>query len=109
MRSIVCKMLSIIIPTKNEEHYLPKLLDSIKKQEYKDYEIIVADGGSNDRTKEIARKYGCKLVKGGLPSVGRNNGAKVAKGYLLLFLDADFILPEGFLKNLVQEIKKKRL
>lgn len=102
-------MLSIIIPTKNEEHYLPKLLNSIKKQTYKDYEIIISDAGSDDRTREIARKFGCKIIKGGLPSVGRNNGAKHARGDLLLFLDADVILPKGFLKNLVKKIEERNL
>ena len=46
-------MISIVIPTLNEEKYLPKLLVSIKKQHYKDYEIIVADAGSKDNTRKI--------------------------------------------------------
>ncbi len=54
--------LSIIIPTYNEEEYLPKLLYSIKEQNFKDYEIIVADAGSIDKTKEIAESYGCKVI-----------------------------------------------
>ena len=45
---------SIIIPTYNEEEYLPVLLDSIKEQDFNDYEIIVADANSSDRTREIA-------------------------------------------------------
>lgn len=76
---------SIVIPTYNEEEYLPKLLESIKMQSYDDYEIIVADANSNDRTREIAEEYGCIVVEGGLPAVGRNNGAKVAKGEIILF------------------------
>ncbi len=73
--------LSIVVPAYNEEKYLPKLLSCIKKQTYKDCEIIVADANSRDRTKETAKKYGCKIVKsGGLPAIGRNNGAKAAKG-----------------------------
>ena len=73
-------ILSIIIPTYNEEEYLPVLLESIKKQNFNDYEVIVADANSTDRTREIAKEYGCLIVDGGLPAVGRNNGAKVAKG-----------------------------
>ena len=76
-------MLSIIIPTLNEEKYLPKLLDSIVKQSYKDYEIIIADNNSKDKTRSIARSYGCRLTKGGMPAVARNNGAKIARGKLL--------------------------
>ena len=51
-------MLSIIIPTYNEEEYLPKLLNCIKNQTHKDYEIIVADANSKDKTRQIAKKYG---------------------------------------------------
>lgn len=102
-------MLSIIIPTLNEEKYLPKLLESIKKQSFKDYEIIVADYNSKDKTKQVARKYNCKLVKGGLPPKARNNGAKIAKGSLLLFMDADCVIRKDFFENALREIKNKRL
>ena len=103
-------MLSIIIPTLNEEKYLPLLLEAIKKQNFADYEIIVADGGSEDKTIEIARNYGCEIIKGGLPAKGRNEGAKIAKGDIFLFMDADNIfLPENFLKNLLEEFEKRKL
>ncbi len=103
-------MLSIIIPTYNEEKYLPKLLKSIKKQDIKDYEIIIADNNSKDKTRQIAKKFNCKIVKGGSrPGIGRNNGAKAAKGNLLLFLDADCYLENGFINGLLKEFKKKNL
>src|SRR3989344_4068217 len=102
-------MLSIIIPTLNEGKYLPKLLECIKNQTYSDYEIVVADAGSKDRTIGIARKYGCKVVKGGMPSVGRHNGAKAAKGSLLLFLDADMKFDRNFLENSVEEMMSRKL
>jgi len=102
-------MLSIIIPTLNEEKYLPLLLDSIKKQDFKDYEIIVADAGSEDRTIEIAKRDGCMVIKGGMPAKGRNEGVKVAKGDLLLFLDADIILPKGFLEKVISDVKEKNI
>lgn len=101
-------MISIIIPAWNEEKYLPKLLDCIKKQSYKDYEIIVADANSTDRTRRIARKYGCKVVKGGMPAVGRNNGAKAAKGEILLFLDADSQIDKNFVRNALNEVEKRK-
>ena len=102
-------MISIIIPAYNEERYLPKLLYCIKRQTYKDYEIIVADANSKDKTRQIAKKYGCNIVKGGMPAVGRNNGAKTAKGDVLLFLDADIKIDKNFLKNAVNELKEKNL
>lgn len=78
-------MLSIVIPTLNEEKHLSVLLESIKRQDVDNYEIIVADAGSRDNTKKIARKFGCKITKGGKPAAGRNAGAKKAKGSTLCF------------------------
>lgn len=103
-------MLSIIIPTLNEEKCLPLLLESIKKQNFDDYEVIVADADSEDKTVEIARNYGCKIIFGGLPAKGRNEGAKVAKGNIFLFLDADNIsLPLDFLRSLLEEFERRNL
>jgi len=102
-------MLSIIIPTLNEEHHLSLLLESIKKQSFRDYEIIVADAGSKDRSIKIAKSHGCKVIPGGLPAQGRNEGAKFVKRDLILFLDADTTLPENFLAKALNEFKKRNL
>ncbi len=103
-------MLSIVIPALNEEKYLPKLLKSIKEQTYKNYEIIVADARSSDSTRQIAKKFGCVLVKsGGLPGVGRNNGAKAAKGDMLLFLDADSLIEKDFLERSINDMQARGL
>jgi len=102
-------MLSIIIPTLNEEKHLTALLESIKGQDFDNHEIIVADAGSKDKTKQVARKFGCKIVKGGSPAKGKNEGAKIAKGSLLLFLDADVILKDNSFLKILKEFKKKRL
>ena len=100
---------SIIIPTYNEEEYLPVLLESIKEQDFDDYEVIVADANSTDRTREIAEEYGCIVVDGGLPAVGRNNGAKVAQGEYLLFLDSDLKLTEDYLRDVLYEFQMEHL
>jgi len=97
-------MISIIIPTFNEEKFLPHLLNSLHKQTFKDFEIIVADNNSADSTRAIALKAGAKVVSGGLPAHGRNNGVKVACGEWLLFLDADVILPPDFLEKAKSEL-----
>ena len=103
-------MLSIIIPTLNEEKYLPLLLSSIRKQKFCDYEIIVADANSSDKTVEIAQLFGCKIIKGGEPARGRNEGAKVARGDKFLFFDADNIyLPENFFQILLNRFEKRKL
>lgn len=103
------KMISIIIPAYNEEKYIPSLLKCIRSQNYRNYEIIVADADSIDKTRQIAKKYGCRIVKGGLPAAGRNSGAKAAKGSILLFLDADVELDHNFLKNALKEFKEREL
>jgi len=104
-------MLSIIIPTLNEEKSLSLLLKSIKKQEFADdYEIIVADANSIDGTTKIAKSYGCRILEGGSsPAKGKNNGAKAAKGNILLFIDADAILPANFLYQALKEFKQRNL
>ena len=102
-------ILSIIIPTYNEEEYLPILLESIKQQSFNDYEVIIADANSKDRTREIAEEYGCIITEGGLPAVGRNNGAKIAKGEYLLFLDSDLKLTDDYLRDTIYEFRMERL
>ena len=101
--------ISIIIPTYNEEEYLPKLLESIKSQDFTDYEIIVADAQSYDNTRNIAKEYGCVVVEGGLPGPGRNRGAEVAQGEILLFLDSDLELTENYLSNVIEEFESEDL
>lgn len=95
--------LSIIIPTYNEEEYLSYLLESIKRQDFKDYEVIIADANSTDQTRQIAQDYDAKIVEGGMPAVGRNKGAEAAQGEFLLFLDADVIMTMGYLENALDE------
>jgi glycosyltransferase involved in cell wall biosynthesis len=101
--------LSIIIPTLNEEKYLPRLLVSLKNQTVHPKEIIIADAFSTDRTCEIAKLFGCKVVSGGLPAAGRNKGAQSASEELILFLDSDMVLPSDFLDAAVKEIKRRKL
>ena len=101
--------LSIIIPTKNEEEILPKLLASLKQQTFTDYEVIVADNRSADRTVEIATKAGARVVEGGMPGPGRNKGAFHANGELLLFFDADVELTsQTYLEDMLREFEEKK-
>jgi len=102
-------MLSVIIPAKNEEKFLPSLLRSLKRQSFRDFEVIVADANSSDKTRAIAGKFGAKVVDGGLPGVGRNRGAKAAKGDLFLFLDSDVVLPKDFLEKNVALFRERDL
>lgn len=102
-------MVSIIIPALNEEKYLPDLLSCLSKQTFKDFEVIVADAGSKDRTVDIAKEFGAKVVEGGIPSIGRNNGASAAIGDVLVFIDSDVKFDESFIENSITEFKEKKL
>lgn len=101
--------ISIIIPTFNEERDLPKLLLSIANQTMKPQEVIVSDAYSEDNTRKIAKEFGAKVIDGGLPAASRNNGARVAALPLLLFLDADVILPKLFLEKCFDEMTRRNL
>jgi len=94
------KKLSIIIPTLNEEKYIIPTLQSLSQQTYRNFEIIVKDGLSTDNTVIIAEEYCDKIISEKDTSIGdaRNQGAKHAKGDLLLFLDADTSLKKNALE-----------
>ncbi len=89
-------MFSVIIPTYNRAEYLPKALESLVNQRFKDFEVIVCDDGSNDDTKKIIESYRSKLKleyfyedNWGGPARPRNNGVKIAKREWVCFLDSD--------------------
>lgn len=96
-------LVSIIIPAYNEEHNISLCLDSIFSMNYPrdEFEVIVVDNGSTDRTREIAEKYNIILLMNDTKNVSglRNLGAQIAKGKILAFVDADCIVSEGWLKK----------
>lgn len=101
--------ISVIIPALNEEILLTELLKDLQQQDFEGLEIIVADAGSSDGTRAIAETHGAKVVLGGLPAVGRNAGARAARGEFLFFLDADVRLPAYFLNNAYSELQRRFL
>ena len=102
----MAKTVSVIIPTLNEATYLPGLLDALSGQTRLPDEIIVADAGSADGTAELARMRGARVVRGGMPSVGRNAGARVATGHVFLFFDADVVPPSDFVERALDEFTR---
>jgi glycosyltransferase involved in cell wall biosynthesis len=110
MGKLIPSMLTVVIPTKNEERYLPILLQSIQKQTLQPDQVIVADAHSTDKTRQIATSFGATVIDGGLPAVARNKGAAIAKTSLIFFLDADVELrdPE-FFEKAVGEMRERGL
>lgn len=100
-------MISVVIPTYNEERDISDCLRSLKKQSYKPIEIIVVDDGSTDKTREIVKKFkGVRLIEGEHkgPGFSRNLGAKNARGEILSFVDADMTFHKDYLKHLAKPI-----
>lgn len=98
--------LSVIIPALNEAATLPGLLDALRAQTRPPDEIIVADAGSRDDTRELARQHGAVVVRGGRPGPGRNAGARFATGDVLLFLDSDVLPRPDFVGNALDEFAR---
>ncbi len=104
---------SIIVPTLNEEDFLPKLLKNLKKQKEKNFEVIIVDGFSKDNTEKVCLSYIKEIpinfykVKRSV-SFQRNFGATKAKGKYLIFLDADASVSAGFSNSLKKYILKNK-
>lgn len=90
-------LISIIIPTLNSDNVLETCLKSIEIQKYKNYEILICDGGSTDNTIKIAKKYKCKIYNNKLKTAeaGKAVGLKNATGKYIAFIDSDNILPNN--------------
>jgi hypothetical protein len=88
-------LLSVIVPTLNEEATLGRTLQRVRGPE--EVEIVVADGGSRDATREVALRFGARVLEvAGGRAAQLNAGAAHAEGRQLLFLHADTLLPEGY-------------
>jgi len=108
-------MFSIVIPALNEERYLPGLLSDLAEQTFKEFEVIVVDGRSDDMTVSEAKKFVGKLSKLTIlsskkrnVSVQRNMGGKMANSEWIVFMDADDRLQPDFMKILSDVIGKNK-
>lgn len=99
-------LFSIVVPVYNVEQYLDSCIQSVLSQQFKDYEMILVDDGSNDGSEKICDKYAnryenIKVIhkKNEGPAIARNVGIRNAKGKYIIYLDSDDMLIEGALNK----------
>jgi glycosyltransferase involved in cell wall biosynthesis len=109
-------MITIAIPALNEERQIGNLLDSIRAQDFsEEIEVVVADAGSIDRTREIIATYArhiprLRIIEGGRPAAGRNRAARASLGDPIFFVDADVqFISSSFLRSAVDHFRKHGL
>jgi glycosyltransferase involved in cell wall biosynthesis len=108
-------LLTVVIPCKNEKEHIKLCLNSLNNQRgSKDLKVIIADCSDDDVTvdyilSESNKKIDINIIQGGLPSIGRHNGALLSNTPYILFLDADMVLTEWtFLTNIINEIVERQ-
>jgi len=106
-------MISVIIPTFNEEENIAQCLVSLTHQTVprNEYELIVVDGGSGDETRSIAGKYADSVFIQTSKKVGgaRNDGIMAAKGEIVATTDADCILPPNWIELIKEDFLDEHL
>lgn len=103
-------LLSVVVPVYNVEEYLTKCMESILKQTYKDFEVILVNDGSTDSSAEICNSFAVKDKRikvihkenGGLSSA-RNTGIQNAKGKYIAFIDSDDYITKDSFEVLINE------
>lgn len=105
------KVISIIVPVYNVEEYLDECLDSIKRQTYKNIEVILVNDGSTDGSKEICERYCERDIRFRLmnqtnqgQSVARNRGMQESTGEFITFVDSDDVIKEDMLEQLMKQM-----
>lgn len=95
-------LVSVNIATYNSEKTLGKCLDSVKNQTYKNIEIIIMDSHSKDRTQQIAKSFGVKIVFAPTLATARKAGLDISRGEFIFILDSDQILDTNVVEKSVR-------
>ena len=102
-------LVSVVVPVRNGERFLREALDSVLAQDYEPLELIVVDDGSTDRSGDIARACGARVIRQesrGL-AMARNAGVAVARGTFIAFIDADDVWLPGKLVRQVDYLLER--
>jgi len=111
------KLVSIITPTYNCGKYISQTIESILKQTYRNWEMIIVDDCSSDDTKEIVEKYKCKdkrinyylLAQNSGPAIARNKAMEIAAGSYMAFCDSDDIWVYDKLEKQINWMEKNNI
>ena len=101
---------SIIIPVYNRPQEVDELLESLCRQNFKDFEVVVVEDGSSEKCDAICEKYADRLAlnyyfkPNSGPGPSRNYGAERSHGEYLIILDSDVIVPENYLETIKAEL-----
>ena len=104
---------SIIVPVYNRPDEVNELLESLTRQEEKDFEVVIVEDGSKTPCQKVCDQYAGRLdlhyfmKPNSGPGQSRNYGAERAKGDYLLILDSDVVLPEGYLTAISKELDRE--
>lgn len=104
---------SIIVPVYNRPDEVDELLESLCKQSFKDFEVIIVEDGSSVNCKDVCSKYMERLnmkyfmKQNSGPGLSRNYGAERSSGEYLIVLDSDVVLPEGYLQAVEDELQRQ--
>ena len=100
---------SVVIPARNEEREIGRCLDSLARQTFRDFEVIVVDNGSMDRTASLARSRRVRVIeeprRGFSPA--RQAGFEAASGSIVASTDADTVVPPDWLARIEQAFKEQ--
>ncbi len=105
-------LFSVVVPVFNRPGEVDELLESLTRQTFKDFEVIIVEDGSSIPCKEVCSKYDNRLhltyikKENSGPGQSRNCGAERASGDFLLILDSDVVLPEGYMKAVSDELHR---
>ena len=100
-------LVSIVVTTKNEENNIFNCLSSIKNQSYRNFEVIVVDNYSTDKTKEIALSFPVNFYEYGPERSAQRNLGMIgkSKGEYLIYIDADMVLTKGLIEECVKQVQ----
>ena len=101
-------MISVVIPARDEAEFLPATLRALSDQSYRNFEAIVVANGCKDQTADVARKMGARVFELEHRGLGaaRNLGGREAHGQILVFLDADTLLPREALSTIAARFRR---